>query len=238
MDDTTDDVKQQLDKDRPNRKRRKNGDKYPSRILDPITQQREPIPKEVLTPAATSREIVSQVNALTKTVMIQSAVISEFRDWFAHKRAEKDVDETAVALLASRGNSINTICTLLGIDAGAFSKRRELRAAYDIGKAELHDALANKTLDTAFNGKGMVGMTMQIFLAKALMGWRDGNSGPGGQVNVNVNVGSGSLKDKIRKAREDALAAREVWDDTVNAIDAEIDDTVVSEVGGSDSSGQ
>jgi hypothetical protein len=245
MEDTTQEEIQPpepLDPDRPrkgikNRRAYKQKPEYkpkkkPKYIVDPTDNRTQAIPQVLLDKDATNNQLITRVNQLQKVVQIQSAVIEDVRLWFRSKRQEKEVDTTAVALLAARGNSKHTIATLLGFDLDAFNKRKELQQAFDIGLAEISDALSTKQLNTAFNERGMPATTMQIFLGKVLLGQRDGSGGQGA-VNVQINnqASGGALREKIRAAREVAVRGKQEFDNVVTEIDTEIvEGTVVAVV--------
>lgn len=211
--------------------RKKVGDKLPTTMTDPLTSKSVAIPNELLPYSADTDDLVTRCNQLTRTIQRQALVLAEMREWFRFKRTEKEIDHTAVSLLAARGNNKATIAKLLGFNATSFCQRMDLQEAFDLGVAELSDALSNKQLETAFNEKGMPATTMQIFLGKVLLGQRDGNEKGAVNVQINNNTGS-SLREKIRMEREKVVAAKQEWDSTVTTIDTEIVEGTV--VDGSD----
>jgi hypothetical protein len=220
MEEQTIETSEDLDPNRPRRKitnkraYKQKAEKKPKKLVkyiqDPTSLKSQAIPTEPLKPTVHPTDLVARVNQLQKVVQIQSTVLADVREWFRSKRQETEVDEHAVALLAARGNNKSTIATLLGFDVDAF-----------IGLAEVSDALSNKQLDTAFNGKGMPATTMQIFLGKVLLGQKDGTGGHTTNVAVVAGGSGGALREKIRIAREDALKGKQSWDSTVQVIDAD-----------------
>lgn len=84
-------------------------------------------------------------------------------------RPKVDINLEYVEELAAEGNSMDAIAHALGISKATLSTRKDARAAFDKGRAELDVNLRHWQMLSAKSGN----VQMQIWLGKQYLGQRD-----------------------------------------------------------------
>jgi len=83
------------------------------------------------------------------------------------QKIQLDVDD--IRELASEGNTVEDIATLLGVDARIINGDEEYKRAYDMGLCDMRSMLRHAQFQSAKSGN----TSMLIFLGKVLLGQRE-----------------------------------------------------------------
>ena len=85
----------------------------------------------------------------------------------AKQKIELDLDD--IRELASEGNTIEDISTLLGVSTSAIANNEEYKQAYELGLCDMRAMLRHSQFQSAKSGN----TSMLIFLGKVLLGQRE-----------------------------------------------------------------
>ncbi len=83
------------------------------------------------------------------------------------KKIELDLDD--IRELASEGNTVEDIATLLGVSHDTLSENEEYKKAYELGLCDMRASLRHSQFQSAKAGN----TTMLVWLGKVLLGQRE-----------------------------------------------------------------
>ena len=82
-------------------------------------------------------------------------------------KIQLDVDD--IRELASEGNTVEDVASLLGVSAGVISENVEYKTAYELGLCDMRAMLRHAQFQSAKSGN----TTMLVWLGKVLLGQRE-----------------------------------------------------------------
>ena len=85
----------------------------------------------------------------------------------AKREVQLDLDD--IRELASEGNTVNDIATLLGVDDSTIEENSEYKHAYEMGLCDMRASLRHSQFQSAKAGN----TTMLVWLGKVILGQRE-----------------------------------------------------------------
>lgn len=162
----------------------------PKKYVDAITGGNRALPNVTVKDANT---VESHVDQLTKLVLSDHMYIAELREALNPSRQKLNADPETIRQLSAIGCRQTDIANLLGFNISAFQDNKTIEQAFQEGRSELRAGIGKKMVERALDGKGDT--TMLIWLSKQYLDMRDN---PTTQVNIQNNVDSSGLKEKLK----------------------------------------